>query len=146
MLKMGLHEPFGHLSHKLWQKERSGVKLAFWLPTTKSQESTWPLHVQMECDISLERSRQELQVFFILHPNRRSEQKVMISQSCGSLNRTISGLLFGSPGTKSHSDVGATERHREYYMGEGGGFPESGPWWVLWVQSPLWLILAVKVL
>jgi hypothetical protein len=25
--------------------------------------------------------------------------------------------------TKSHSDVGATERHIVYYMGEGGGFP-----------------------
>jgi hypothetical protein len=25
--------------------------------------------------------------------------------------------------TKSHSDVGAMERCREYYMGEGGGFP-----------------------
>jgi hypothetical protein len=35
---------------------------------------------------------------------------------------TISGLLLGRPGTKSHSDVGAAERHREYYMGEGGGF------------------------
>ncbi len=36
--------------------------------------------------------------------------------------RTISGLL-GSPGTKNHSDVGAAERRKEYYMGEGGGFP-----------------------
>jgi hypothetical protein len=36
---------------------------------------------------------------------------------------TISRLLFRSPGTKSHSDVGAVERRREYYMGEGGGFP-----------------------
>jgi hypothetical protein len=35
----------------------------------------------------------------------------------------ISGLLFGSPKTKSHSDVGVVGRHREYYMGEGGGFP-----------------------
>ncbi len=35
----------------------------------------------------------------------------------------ILGLLFGSPGTKSHLDVGAMGRHREYYMGEGGGFP-----------------------
>jgi hypothetical protein len=35
----------------------------------------------------------------------------------------ISGLLLGSPGIKSHSDVGAAERCREYYMGEGGGFP-----------------------
>jgi len=23
---MGSHEPFGHLQHKLWQKERLGVK------------------------------------------------------------------------------------------------------------------------
>ncbi len=32
-------------------------------------------------------------------------------------------LFLGSPGTKSHSDVGVVERRREYYMGEGGGFP-----------------------
>ncbi len=36
---------------------------------------------------------------------------------------TISRLLFGSLGIKSHSSIGAVERHREYYMGEGGGFP-----------------------
>jgi hypothetical protein len=35
----------------------------------------------------------------------------------------VSGLLFGNPRTKSHLDVGAAGRHREYYMGEGGGFP-----------------------
>jgi hypothetical protein len=27
MSKMGSHVPFGHLQHKLWQKERLGVKL-----------------------------------------------------------------------------------------------------------------------
>ncbi len=37
--------------------------------------------------------------------------------------RTVSGLLLGSLGIKSHSDVGVVERHREYYMGEGDGFP-----------------------
>jgi hypothetical protein len=47
---------------------------------------------------------------------------------------TISGLLFGSPGTKSHSDVGAAERHREYYMGEGGGFPRV--WAMMSFVSP----------
>jgi len=36
---------------------------------------------------------------------------------------TISGLLLGSPKIKSYSDVGAAGRHREYYMGESGGFP-----------------------
>jgi len=40
----------------------------------------------------------------------------------------VSGLFFESPGTKNHSNVGATGRHKEYYMGEGGGFPKFGPW------------------
>ncbi len=33
----------------------------------------------------------------------------------------VSGLLLGSPRTKNHSNVGAKESSREYYMGEGGG-------------------------
>jgi hypothetical protein len=36
---------------------------------------------------------------------------------------TVSGLPLGSPGIKSHSDVGVVKRCRKYYMGEGGGFP-----------------------
>jgi hypothetical protein len=42
MSKMALHEPFRHLQHKLWSKEGLGVKLAVWLPTTKSWKSTRP--------------------------------------------------------------------------------------------------------
>jgi hypothetical protein len=36
---------------------------------------------------------------------------------------TILGLLLGSLEIKSHLDVSAAERRKEYYMGEGGGFP-----------------------
>ncbi len=36
----------------------------------------------------------------------------------------ISGLPLGSPGTKSHLNVGLMERHIVYYKGEGGGFPQ----------------------
>jgi hypothetical protein len=36
---------------------------------------------------------------------------------------TVPGFLLGSPGTKNHSDVGVAGRHKEYYRGEGGGFP-----------------------
>jgi hypothetical protein len=35
----------------------------------------------------------------------------------------VLGLLLGSPEIKSHSDVGAAERCKEYHIGEGGGFP-----------------------
>jgi hypothetical protein len=37
--------------------------------------------------------------------------------------KTVSGLHFGSLEKKCHSDASATMRCREYYMGEGGGFP-----------------------
>jgi hypothetical protein len=84
---MASHEPFGHLQHKLWSKERPGVKLAVWLPTTKSRESTPSWGVQVECDTPLESSQGELQVCFRPHPNRRSEQEVMNTQSPRSLNR-----------------------------------------------------------
>jgi hypothetical protein len=36
----------------------------------------------------------------------------------------ISGLSFESPETKCHLNVGFMERHRVYYKGEGGGFPQ----------------------
>jgi hypothetical protein len=36
---------------------------------------------------------------------------------------TVSGLHLGSPGKKSHLDVASAWSCREYYKGEGGGFP-----------------------
>ncbi len=48
---------------------------------------------------------------------------------------TISGLQLGSPGKKSHLDVASTERCKEYYMGEGGGFPQVRAVVCLVVQS-----------
>jgi len=51
---MASHWPFGHLSPKLWAKEGSRVKLAIWLPTTKSRESTSSRPPNWECDASLE--------------------------------------------------------------------------------------------
>jgi hypothetical protein len=47
----------------------------------------------------------------------------MNAQVPGVQTEIVSGLHFGSPGTKSHSSVGAVEQCKEYYMGEGGGFP-----------------------
>jgi hypothetical protein len=79
----------------------------------------------VECETPLESSRQELQLCFRPHPNRRSKQRDIVPQSCGSPKHGSFRLLFGSPGTKSHSDVGAAERRRKYYMEEGGGFPRA---------------------
>ncbi len=37
---------------------------------------------------------------------------------------TVSGLHLGSPGKKSHLDVASVWSYKEYYKGEGGGFPQ----------------------
>ncbi len=58
----------------------------------------------------------------------------------------ISGLPLGSPRTKSHLDVALVERHRVYYKGEGGGFPQV--WAVVSLMCPScpWFVLTPKVL
>jgi hypothetical protein len=145
MFKMGLHDPFGHFQHKLWQKERPGVKLIVWLLITKSWESTRHLCVQMECDRPLQSSQQELQHCFKPHPDRRYEQRVIVSQ-LEVQTLIVSRFLFGSLGTKGHLDVGAVESAENTIWGKVVASFKSGPWWILWIQGRPWLVLALKVL
>jgi hypothetical protein len=109
---MGLHDPFGLLKHKLWLKEWSGIKLPIWLLSTKSRELPQFLCVQVVWDILLESSQWGLQLSLRPHLNRRSTHKIMGFQSCGNL------------GTKWHLGVGFVTRHKVYYKGEDGGFPQ----------------------
>jgi hypothetical protein len=48
----------------------------------------------------------------------------MCPQSCGSLNFGNFETPTWSLGTKCHLDVGLMERHKVYYKGEGGEFPQ----------------------
>ncbi len=58
-----------------------------------------------------------------LVPIRVWGEKLCPSKIPGLQPGTVSGLQLGSPRKKSHSDVAFAVRRREYYMGEGGGFP-----------------------
>jgi len=49
-------------------------------------------------------------------------KKLWTPKVSGVQTKIVSGLHFGNPGKKCHSDANAAERRREYYMGEGGGF------------------------
>jgi hypothetical protein len=122
MLKMGLHEPFGHFHHRLWQKERPGVKLTIWLPTTKSRESTWLWCVQVGCDTPLESSRWGIQLCFRPHCDQRFAQLCALKVVGGPVVE-ISRRPLGSPETKNHLDVAPMESCKVYYMGKGDGFP-----------------------
>jgi hypothetical protein len=102
MSKMSSHSWFGHFQIKLWAKERSGVKLAIWLLTTKSRESTSFRCPIRECDTVLERSRRGLQLWFRPRCDQRSGRRAMTSQGPGSPTRTHSGQFrdsnLGVPG------------------------------------------------
>jgi hypothetical protein len=122
MSEMASYEPFGHLQHKLWLKERPRVKLAVWFPTTKSRESTQCRCAQVKCDTSLESFEGELQVCLRPRPNRRSEGEVMDAQSPGSPNRDN----FGTPLWES--------RDKEPFECGCGGVTQRilyvGRWWL----------------
>jgi hypothetical protein len=120
---MPSHWRFGHLQPNLWAKEGPGVKLAVWLLTTKSRESTSSRHPIWACNMALERSQRGLKLWFRPRRDPTLQSGVMAVQSSGSPAGTISGLHFGSPGYLCHSDVASATSRREYYMGEGGGFP-----------------------
>jgi hypothetical protein len=108
---MASHWSFGHLQLKLWAKEGPGVKLAVWLPTTKSQESTSSQRPNWECDKSLKRSRRGLQVWFRPRRNQTSQSGVMSSQSPGTPPGTVSGQFRDSNpgvlGVPGKSDIQA---------------------------------------
>ncbi len=59
-----------------------------------------------------------------LVPIRGLSKKLWSCKVAGVQTVAVSRLLLGSPRTKSHSNVGAVGRHKEYYMEEGGGFPQ----------------------
>jgi hypothetical protein len=137
MSKMASHEPFGHLQLKLWAKEGPGVKLPVWLLTTKSWESTSFWRLQKEWDKALEIYRGELQLWLRPHSNQRLEPGVMSVQSLGSPTRNN----FGTPPWESRENLpfgcGSRGKLQRILYGEGGYFPESGPWWVKCVKVPM---------
>jgi hypothetical protein len=117
---MTSHWPFGHLQPKLWTKEGPGVKLTVWLPTTKSQESTFSRHPIWECDTSLKRSWRGLQLWFRPRRDPTLQSGVMSSQSPKTPPGTISGQFqdsnLGVPG-KSDIQAWVPWRVTEYTIG-----------------------------
>jgi len=101
MFKMGSHNPFGNLKHKLGPKEGPGVKLTIWLLSTKSQESPQFPCVEVACDIPLESFWRELKLCFKPHLNRRFTHKVMGPQS----HQNPNCENFGTPTWESRDKI-----------------------------------------
>jgi hypothetical protein len=139
---MGSHDPFGHLKHKLWAKERPWVKLVVWFLTTKSRESTRFPFVQVACDTPLKSSWRGLQLCFRPHPDRRFIDKVITPQS-----RESSNLANLRVSGQKAIWMWASRRGAKYTIwGKVVASPKSGPCWVLWVWGRPWLVLTPKML
>jgi hypothetical protein len=121
---MGLHDSFGHYKHKLWPKEGSKVKLVVWLPTIKSQESLWFPCLQVAYEIPLKRSWQGLQLCFRGHLNQSFSNKIMGPQSHKSPNFENFDIPIWESQDKMSFGASLMARHKVYYKGEGGGFPQ----------------------
>jgi hypothetical protein len=81
-----------------------------------------------------------------LIPIRGLSKELWSRKVAGFQTLVVSRVFFRTLGTKSHSDVGVARRHKEYYMGEGGGFPQVQAMVFLWIQSCPCLVLALQVL
>jgi hypothetical protein len=122
---------WAHIAHldiwntkKGWLKERLGVKVAVWLPTTKSWESTRFPCVQATRNIPLKSSWRGLQLCFRPHCDRRFAQEVMRPQSRGNPSCENFGTPTWESRDKKPFGCGPVESCKVYYKGEGDGFPQ----------------------
>jgi hypothetical protein len=125
--------------------------------------------MQVACHILLESFQRGLQLCFRPHINQRSayrwkvfneiyyfaldlilirglQRKLWAPKVTRVPSLGISGLPLGSSGTKCHLDVAPMEKHKIYYKGEGGGFPQVQVMVSLVSPNCSWLVLAPKVL
>jgi hypothetical protein len=144
---MSSHDPFGHLQHKLWQKKRLGIKLPVWLPTTKSREidltSVRADGVWYTVGKVLMRATTLLQTSSRLEVWTRNYGPAKLRES----NLSSFGTPLWESRDKKAIWMWALWRGTENTIwGKVVASPESRLWWVLWVQSRPWLVLAPKVL
>jgi hypothetical protein len=105
-------------------KRKPGIKLAVWLLTTKSRESTQFPCLQVACHILLEIFRWGLQCYVRPILIGGLQTSLWAPKVVGVQSLKISGFSLGSLGRKCHLDVIIMERHRVYYKEKGGGFPQ----------------------
>jgi hypothetical protein len=112
---MALHEPFRHLKHKSWMKEGP--------QPLKVRNQPDPAMCKLNATHRWKALKESYKFAWDLIPIRGLSKELWTPKVPGVQTGTSLGLLFGSFGKKCHLDVGAVRKHKEYYMGEGGGFP-----------------------
>jgi hypothetical protein len=118
MSKMGSHDPFGHFKHKLWLKEKS------WVKGCESGIVLISSHVGGMRHTAGKLLNKGYNFALDLISIGGLHAKLWTPKVTGVQIVGIAGLPLGSHKTKWHLGVGLVARHRVYYKGEGGGFPQ----------------------
>jgi hypothetical protein len=122
MSKLGSHDPLEYLQHKLWLKERLGIKMPIWFPTTKVKNRPDLLVYRWRATYHWKAFDKGYYFSLDLISIKDFHTKLWASQVARVL---ISGILgLRSPETKWYLGVSPMARHRGYYKGEGGGFSQ----------------------
>jgi hypothetical protein len=117
MSKMGSHDSFEYLKHKLLPKEKPGIKVPIWLLTIKSWKSLWFICLHINGKLSMKATT-------LLHT---SSQLKVCTKGYGLPKLWESAFWefrdsqIGSHGTKWHLGAGPVA-NKKYYKREGGGF------------------------
>jgi hypothetical protein len=120
---MASHVPCRHLQHKLWSKERLGSNWQF--DSRPPKVENWPNPGVCKWSATHRWKALEESYKFVLDliPIKGLSRELWAPKVPRVQFEIVSGLFLGNPKNKSHSDAGAAEQRKKYYMGEGGGFP-----------------------
>jgi hypothetical protein len=124
MSKLNSHDLFGHFNHKLWPKEGPWVKLLVWFPNTKSQESPDSFAFGWRATYCWKSLDGVYNFASNLNSIRGLHTKLWAPKVAKVPTLGILGLPLGSLGTKCHLGASFVAKHKVYYKGEGGGFPQ----------------------
>jgi hypothetical protein len=122
MSKMGSHDPFGFLKHKLWPKKGWESNWQFDSQAPKVKNHPNFLACKWHATYCWKALNKSYNFASKLISIRGLCTKLWASKVMGVPILGIKGFPLGSPWTKWHLGVGPMDRHIEYYKGEGGGF------------------------
>jgi hypothetical protein len=143
---MGLHDPFEHLKHKLWPKEKSGVKLPIWFPTTKSQEFLDLLVCRWRATFCWKALNQSYNFALDLILIEGLHTKLWAPKSHESQLWEFWDSHLGVLGQNAIWMLVRWLATEYTIKGKVVASPEFRLWWVLWIQVCSWFVIAPKVL
>jgi len=146
MSKMGLHDPFRHLKHKLWPKEGWKPNLQFDSRSLKVKNHLNFLSCRWHATYRWKALDESYNFGLDLISIGGLHAKLWVPKVVEDPIVRITGFPLGSPKTKCHLDVGLWKGIEYTIRGKVVASPKSGPWWVLWIQVCPWFLLAPKVL